>query len=144
VKLFASALMRLAMSSPFESCGNAWSNKLKQDQANQPPPPEYCRMDPPLGCGGVCLTGDVAMMIPSDTPPSTTPYCNASYAGALTMLFATDVQTVLVCDTSLDSYVVSAPYFQIVPEVVETGDGCAQPPPIPTSMPLSVFMGIEP
>ena len=140
MKLFSSVLMLLAASSsPFDTCGNSFAKRQAEVQANQPPLPFYCRTDPPLLCYGMCLTGDVANMLPPGMPPATS---GCDEGGDLGKLFKDDVQAILVCDESVDSYAVFPPEFLITPVVVETGDGCMQPPTLPAEMPLKVLLNL--
>jgi hypothetical protein len=108
--------------------------------APPPPPPQFCLTDPPLDCYAVCVTDPVivAMMGP-DMPPTTT---GCGDSGELAKLFKTDAQTILVCDENMDSYAVFPPKFQIVPMVIETGDGCVQPPALPAEMPMSLLLNL--
>jgi hypothetical protein len=120
-----------------DDCG-LWKSTSPTGPGNTPPPliASYCQTDPPLGCVGLCITVDMGAMGPPPPTPSTT--CDAG--GDLAKQFVSDVETILVCDETMASYVVFPPYFSITPQVVQTGT-CAQPPALPNTMPLSAFMG---
>lgn len=125
-----------------DNCGFYWPSGASTSGDSTTPAKPLCKTDPPLACVGMCIT--VTMPGMGTPPPTPSPDCGAG--GDLAKLFVTDVQTILACDPNMypemASYVVFPPFFSITPQVIETGDGCVQPPALPDTMPLSAFLGI--